>query len=245
MKRFLMPLLLLATPLAQAAPGLNIYGGAYSWQATMEGDFNAGNRDVDVRDDLGFDKADQSVFYVGVEHAVPVVPNMRVRYMDLSDTASNRISKSFTFNGKQFVANTRVDSDFDLNMLDGTLYYSPIDNALKLDLGLTVRKVDGTLDLNSVAAKTAKDIDITLPMLYAAVKADLPVPGVYAGAELNAIGYDGNSLNDYNVRLGWRSDFLLGVELGYSHMQLTLDDLNNMDTNLTMGGPYVALALNF
>ncbi|KZY33002.1 hypothetical protein A3754_01375 [Alcanivorax sp. HI0083] len=236
---------LLATPLAHAAPGVAIYGGGYTWDTELEGNVASGGANIDVQDDLGFNKADQNVLYLGVEHAVPLVPNVRLRYIDLSDSASNIISRSFTFNGQNFVANTRVATDFDLEMLDGTLYYSPLNNAVKVDLGLTLRRLDGELRLNSLAGKTSLSIDETLPMLHAGARAQLPVPGVYVGAELNAIAYDGNKMNDYNARVGWRSDYLFGLELGYSQMNIVLDDVNNLDTDLDVGGPYIAISLGF
>ena len=128
-------------------------------------------------------------------------------------------------------------------MLDGTFYYSPINTALKVDLGLTVRQMDGDLRLNSLVGKTTLSIDETLPMLHAGARAQLPIPGVYVGAEVNAISYDGSKMNDYNARVGWRSDYLLGLELGYSRMNIELDDVNNLDTDLEVGGPYFAISL--
>lgn len=247
MKRagLLVTALLAIAPFAHAAPGLAVYGGGYTWDTELEGNVASGGANIDVQDDLGFNKADQNVLYLGVEHALPLLPNVRLRYIDLSDSASNIISRTFTFNGQNFVQNTRVATDFDLEMLDGTLYYSPINNALKIDVGLTVRRMDGELRLNSRFGKTSLSIDETLPMLHAGARAPLPIPGVYVGGEVNAIAYDGNKMNDYNARVGWRSDYLLGLELGYSRMNIELDDVNNLDTDLEVGGPYFAISLGF
>lgn len=241
----LMVTTLLVAPLAHAAPGLAIYGGGYTWDTELEGNVASGGANIDVQDDLGFNKADQNVLYLGVEHAVPLIPNVRLRYIDLSDSASNFITRTFTFNGQTFNKGSIVATDFDLEMLDGTLYYSPIDNALKVDLGLTVRRMDGDLRLSSRLGNTALSINETLPMLHAGARAQLPVPGVYVGGEINAISYDGNKMNDYNARIGWRSDYLLGLELGYSQMNIVLDDANNLDTDLDVGGPYFAISLGF
>jgi len=52
-------------------------------------------------------------------------------------------------------------------------------------------------------------------------------------------------MNDYNARIGWRSDYLLGLELGYSRMNIVLDDVNDLDTDLDIGGPYLAISLSF
>ena len=52
---------LLATPLAHAAPGVAIYGGGYTWDTELEGNVASGGANIDVQDDLGFNKADQNV----------------------------------------------------------------------------------------------------------------------------------------------------------------------------------------
>lgn len=246
MKRILLATsALLASTALHAAPGLTLYGGGYNWNADFTGTISSGGANIDVEDDLGMGKADQSVIWLGVEHAVPLIPNVRVRYFDLYESASNHLQRSFEFNGNQYVASTRVDSELELEMLEGTLYYTPIDTTLKLDLGLTVRHVDGFVRLNSFVSDSRLDVDEMLPLVHAAARFDIPSTGAYLGAELNAIKYDDSSMNDYNVRMGWRSDFLLGVEVGYSRINLDLDDVANLTTDLDMGGPYVALSLGF
>ncbi|MED5388365.1 MAG: TIGR04219 family outer membrane beta-barrel protein [Pseudomonadota bacterium] len=237
--------LLAASSLAQAAPLISVYGGGYSWDSELEGTIASGDDQIDMQDDLGFDESDQTVFYLGVEHAVPLLPNVRVRSLDLSDNATNRLERTFVFNGQVFVGNTEVETDLDLDILDGTLYYTPLDNAVKVNLGITVRKIEGSISLDSLLASTTQDFDETLPMLHASGRVSLPIPGVYVGGEVDTISYDGNTLRDLTARVGWRSDFLLGVELGYKHMDLELDDVSDLDADLDMGGPYLAASLSF
>jgi outer membrane protein len=236
---------LLAAPLAWSAPGIAVYGGGYSWDTEFEGTVASGGEDIRMQDDLGFDEANQQVLYLGVEHAVPLIPNVRVRSLDLSDDASNRLQRNITFNGRTFLATTEVATDIDLDILDGTLYYTPLDNALKVNLGVTVRKIEGSINLDNLLVSTTKNFDETLPMLHASGRLNLPVPGVYVGGEIDTISYDGNTLRDLTARIGWRSDFLLGVELGYKHMDLKLDDVSVLDADLDMGGPYLAASLSF
>lgn len=219
--------------------------GGYNWDTDFSGTVSSGGANIDVEDDLGMGKADQSVIWLGLEHAVPLIPNARIRYFDLYESASNRIQRSFEFNGQTYLASTRVDSELELNMLEGTLYYSPIDSNLKLDLGLTIRHIDGFIRLNSIIADSRLDIDEILPLAHGAVRFDIPGTGAYVGGELNAIKYDGSSMSDYNARVGWRSDFLLGVEVGYSQISLDLDNVSQLTTELDMGGPYLALSLGF
>lgn len=236
---------LFASTALHAAPGLSIYGGGYNWNSDFNGTLSSGGASIDVEEDLGMGKADQSVIWLGLEHPVPLIPNVRVRYFDLYESASNRLQRSFVFDDQVFVASTRVDSELELEMLEGTLYYTPIDTNLKLDVGVTIRHVDGFVRLSSVIADSRLNIDEVLPLAHGAARMEIPGTGAYVGGELNAIKYNGSSMSDYNVRVGWRSDFLLGVEVGYSQINLNLDDVSLLTTDLDMGGPYLALSLGF
>ena len=133
---------------------------------------------------------------------MPLIPNVRVRSLDLSDDASNRLQRTFVFNGQLFVANTKVETDIDLDILDGTLYYTPQNNALRVNVWLTVRKIEGSISLDNLLVSTTKNFDETLPMLHASGGLNLPVPGIYVGGEIDTISYDGNTLRDLTARIG-------------------------------------------
>lgn len=237
--------LLAATSVAQAAPLVDIYGGAYTWDTEFEGTVASGGDQIDMEEDLGFDESDQNVFYLGVEHAVPVVPNVRVRYMSLSDSATNTLIRPITFNDRIFTG--EVDSDFDLEFLDGTLYYSPLplDNILKVDVGLTVRRLDGRVQISGLGISAEEKASATFPLAHAAARLKLPLTGVYVGGEVNAISYDGSNMSDYHVKLGWKSELPFGVEVGYSQLDVELDDVSDLDADLEIGGPYIAASLSF
>lgn len=234
-----------AAPFAQAAPLVDVYAGGYAWSPDTSGSIASGSNDIDMEDDLGFDDSDQSVIYVGLEHAVPVLPNVRLRYMDLSDDASNTVVSPITFNGEILAGN--LASEYDMEMLDGTFYWSPLDNVVKLDLGVTVRQMDADFSIRSrtvgnVASESASE---TFPLAHGAVRANLPLTGVYLGGEINAIEYDGNGMRDFDAYIGWQSDFLLGVKAGYSRLEVELDDVSGLDADLRMGGPYLAATFRF
>lgn len=234
-----------AAPFAQAAPLVDVYAGGYAWSPDTSGSIASGSNDIDMENDLGFDDSDQTVIYVGLEHAVPVLPNVRLRYMDLSDDASNTLVDPITFNGQTFAGN--VNSDYDMEMVDGTFYWSPLDNVVKLDLGLTVRQMDADFTIRSqtvgnVASESASE---TFPLAHGAVRANLPLTGVYVGGEINAIEYDGSGMRDFDAHIGWQSDFLLGVKAGYSRLEVELDDVSGLDSDLEIGGPYLAATFRF
>lgn len=242
-KMTLAALALAATPLAQAAPLVDVYAGGYAWHPDTTGTIASGAGDIDMHDDLGYDKSDQSVIYLGVEHPIPLLPNVRVSYSDLSDDGSHTVVSPIKFDGKTFTGDTR--SSYDIKMLDGTFYWSPLNNWIQLDLGVTVRQLDADFKIRGAGQEARESVNKTFPLGHVAAEVDLPFTGTYVGGEVNAIGYDGSNLTDYDAHLGWRSDFLLGVELGYRRMKIKLDDVGGVDSNLKIGGPYLAATLNF
>ena len=234
-----------AAPFAQAAPLVDVYAGGYAWSPDTSGSIASGSNDIDMEDDLGFDDSDQTVLYVGLEHAVPVLPNVRLRYMDLSDDASNSLNETITFNGEAFPVATTVVSEYDMEMLDGTFYWSPLDNVVKLDLGLTVRQMDADFTITGAGQQATESASETFPLAHGAVRANLPLTGVYVGGEINAIEYDGSGMRDFDAHIGWQSDFLLGVKAGYSRLEVELDDVSGLDSDLEIGGPYLAATFRF
>ncbi|MEE4250797.1 MAG: TIGR04219 family outer membrane beta-barrel protein [Alcanivoracaceae bacterium] len=238
---------LLAAGSAHGAPLLDIYGGLYTGQTALSGILSSGTGEADVEDDLGYDDGRQTVVYLGLEHAVPILPNLRLKHSTLSDDARGQVQSPFTFGGQVFIPTTNVVSSFDLDYTDLTLYYSPLDNVVKIDLGLTARQIEGDFVIQedgNPANRGEEKISQVIPMLHVGAYGKLPLTGFYATGEVNVVGYDGNNVADVRAGIGWISDFLLGVELGYS--QLSLDvDVDDVVADLEIGGPYLALSLNF
>lgn len=50
--------------------------GAYRWQPDFDGDVRADGETVDINRDLGLDDDDSNVFFVAIEHPVPLLPNV-------------------------------------------------------------------------------------------------------------------------------------------------------------------------
>jgi len=66
-----------------------------------------------------------------------------------------------------------------------------------------------------------------------------------AGVQGNAIGYSGSSLVDLNGYVQYEFPFGLGLRGGYRNFKLELDDIDSIDSNITMSGPYAALTFHF
>jgi len=232
---------------AHADTVFGIYAGAYSWKADFSGDINDTDNDqtIDLEDELGLSDESSNVFYVAIEHPVPVLPNVRIQHTALDSSAEGRLEGNVTFDDVDFTFGENVATDIDLTHTDLTLYYEILDNWVNLDIGVTARVFDGEIKIEGVGDIAQVDVDATLPMLYVAAQFDLPLTGLSAGVGGNAIDYSGNTLLDLNAYVQYEFAFGLGLRGGYRTFTLELDDVDDIDSDLTLDGAYGALVFHF
>ena len=83
-------------------------------------------------------------------------------------------------------------------------------------------------------------------MLYAKARADLPLTGLWVGAEAQGISYDDNSLVEYNAQVGWESNLGLGLEAGFRSVPMEIDAFDDVQgAEIDISGPYAALNFHF
>lgn len=222
--------------------------GAYGWQQKFSGTVSSGSASlVDVEDNLGYDDETNNVFYAVFEHPVPVLPNIRVQQTDLDLSANG--NGPFLFSGTPYVGS--VNSSINLSHTDFTLYYEILDNWVSLDVGLTARYIsDGEVQITSTQVgptfgqTESFDADGVLPLLYLSARIDLPLTGLYVGADINGLGVNDDSIIDYRVNLGYESTIGLGVEAGFRSFELDYDDSDDK-VDLTIDGAYAGIFYHF
>ncbi len=243
--------LLCATATVQADTIFGLYAGAHAWQSAFSGDINSnGDADIDIENDLGFDNEANTVIYVAVEHPVPMLPNIKIQQTAIEISGINTLSASglgFSFDDIPFDPGANIDSDVDFSHTDITLYYELLDNWVSLDLGLTARIFDGSIEINNtVTADNASiNLDAKLPMIYTKAQFDLPLTGLGISVDGNFVGFGGNSLLDLNASINYEFAFGLGVAVGYRNFTLELDDVDDLDSELTIDGAYAGLTYHF
>ena len=204
---------------------LGYYNHSPSGIASSDGD------SVDIENDLKLDTKNDIFLKVYLEHPIPLIPNMKVGYSNLSHSGNGRVTEDFIWNGKSFSVGKDIDTELDLAMYDLTLYYELVDILwMNVDLGLNVKYIDGYVDVDN----ERKEFDVPVPMLYAKARVDLPATDISFQVEGNYISYDNNTL--YDVELGARYTFALGfgVEAGYTNLKIKVDDSEiSMDTDLS------------
>lgn len=228
--------LLLAT--TASANDLPLELGAYAWQPEYDGNIRVDNGTADINDGLGFDDDSAAAIYLVWRHDHSKLPVLKLQYTRIDTSAHGAALTDFTLNGVSFPDGTPLATDLDLSHLDATFFYPLLEGRFAVDLGFAFRWIDGSLELTSGDANANKKIEATLPLIYAAGRANLP-RNFYIGADVAGISADGQSLLDYRVNAGWHSQQGLGLEIGLRHF-----DIDKETVDLTLDGPYIAVEFN-
>jgi outer membrane protein len=233
-------LLWLATGTAQAEfIGFTI--GAKHWASATTGSFDGNDSDsIDLIDDLDVDNPEQSSMTFILEHPITALPNVRYQGSHLDSDTS--------LQGQAFSSGNQVSSAYDLSHDDIVLYYQLLNDWVDLDLGVDVKRLDGEVSFAG-ASSSAVSVDETIPLLYLSARFDLPLNGLYVGANINAnvidLGISESSAQDSTIMMGYESGAGLGIEGGYKHFSLDLDNVESPDTDLEYDGVFLNGYINF
>lgn len=242
MKRILAVFILaFAMPLSAAADTLGFEAGVSLWGHGPSGDISYKGDNNDLEDDLGLKDKTELGLWASVEHPVPILPNLRVAYNQVSSKGDGTLTADFG----DITATTNVDTDITLDQIDTTLYYEVMDNVVDLDLGLNVKLVNGNVKVTGGGTKEDQDFVAPIPMLYVSAGVDLPLTGLSVGGQGSVIAYGGNRLTDLSANLAYESPLGIGAEVGYRQLRLKVDDVSNVDLDATIGGPYGAIFYHF
>jgi outer membrane protein len=240
------PLLVAAAlPLSASA---DVIGGEVTvsyWGAGYGGDVTdrASQDTIDLEKDLKLDDGGFVEFTAAIEHPVPILPNVKIRHIDLDETADGSITADF--NGISF--NSDVTTNLDLTHSSAVLYYEVLDNIVSLDLGLEARMFDGQLRIEEKGGTnevSETKIDETLPLAYVAASVGLPLTGLSVGAEVSGISYSGDKIMDAKAAVRYNIGLFL-VEAGYRSMNIKVNDISGIDVDADLSGAYLTTGIDF
>ena len=239
------PFALCASLSAQA----DIIGGSVEvayWYAGTSGTSTFNNTRLDLEDDLNLDN--DSFFDVAatLEHPVPVLPNVRLKYVNMEQIEDGKIPGNSDSDKFDDVATGKVETTLDLSHIDLILYYEILDNWVSVDVGLDVKKFDGKLRIfnDKTDDESNIDIDEVLPLGYLSAEVALPLTDLSFGVEVSGISYSDNAISDAKVRI--RQGFSLAfIELGYRQMAIKVDDIDDLDVDIDLSGVYLSTGIDF
>lgn len=233
----------------QADTLLGVYASAQAWNMDAEGGF--GN--TDSLTNFDFDSENKTSLSLALEHPLPFIPNLKVRRTDMDTNGSSVLTQSFSFGGELFSSQSTVLTDVELTTTDFILYYELFDNDLvSFDLGLNGKYIDGELFvLNDTDAtiNARETFSGMVPMLYSRLAFGLAGTGFGVYAEGSFLSVDDHTLSDYEAAITYDlvDNIALDVtlQLGYRSVNLELDDLDNIYTDLEFSGVFAGVEVHF
>jgi len=150
--------------------------------------------------------------YLTFEHFIPLVPNAKLKYSDLSSETE--------------AGSTEIDS----SATNAILYYQLFDNSLfEFDLGLAYTYLDSDF----------QNMSSDLGQAYAAAKFFVPATGINAFAELIGGSLSSDKTNDVELGLAYtfNPDSLMNVAVraGYRFQDATVNDFKQENKGLFAG----------
>jgi len=243
MKRVLSFIILASTLATADFIGGEVNVGYYSH--TPSGTIQYQGNVLDVENTLKWKDEGDMFLKAYIEHPLPLIPNIKLGYSEFGHSGSGLINQAFDFGGQTYVANSNIESNFDLKMYDLTLYYELLDNWVNVDVGLNVKYVDGSVSVKNNAENEFTDFQVPIPMLYAKARFDVPTTDLSFQVEGNYISYDGHTLYDAEAGVRYTFALGLGVEAGYKTMKLELDDIDDLTMKSDFSGAYGKLVWDF
>lgn len=162
----------------------------------------------------GFEDTNNISGYVALEHFIPLVPNAKIKYSDLST--------EYVLAGDK--------SEPSSSALNGILYYQLFDNGLfEFDFGLAYTSVE---DINKQSADLAQ--------AYGAAKIHVPGVGIHAFAEVIGGSVTDDEATDAEIGLAYTfnpdSSLLnFSVRAGYRYQEMVINNLSQENKGLFAG----------
>jgi len=181
---------------------LGVYAGVdYRTTATSYDNINS-----------GFEDTNNLSGYIALEHFIPLIPNVKLKYSDLSAEYSG------------------VSSEPSSSAVNGILYYQLFDNGLfEFDFGLAYTSIE------DIAGQSSD-----LGQAYGAAKVHVPGVGMHAFAEIIAGTVTDDEATDAEIGLAYTFNpdsvvLNFSVRAGYRYQEMVINDFTQENKGLFAG----------
>ena len=251
MKKIISGLACLATLSTLAnADFLRAEMGVGAWSATPKGQILGTTTGFSGTDTAQEDAQTNVYAWALVKHFVPVVPNLRVEYVEV--TSDGKTSGDFTLNGNAItgeVGSTQID----MTQVDLIPYYNILDNTfwITVDVGLDIKMIDVSYSVDRVSGSEGytSSETLALPLGYVRGRVQVPTTGFGVEADVKYIEYDNNIVYDVRAKVDYTFDISPviqpAVEIGYRMQKYQTDETKNIALDLEYSGVYAGVMLRF
>jgi len=238
---------------------LRVEAGAGAWMQTPKGtiDITDGSGALSLDGTYKSNETEASSTYVWafIKHPVPIVPNLRLEYVTLTDEGIS--------NGKVdgvALPTQGAPTTFDITQYDIIPYYNILDNTfwMTVDLGVDIKVIQTDATVGAVYSDTTPSVKLyngykdsstqAIPLLYLRGRVQIPTTDIGLEADAKAITDGTNTMYDVRAKVDYTLDFIPvvqpGLEVGYRVQQVTVDDGDNQ-VDLNYAGVYAGLMVRF
>ena len=183
-----------------------------------------------------------------IKHPIPIIPNLRVEYANIKSegTATGQFKE---FN----IGTTPTNTLIEMKQYDLIPYYNILDNTfwMTLDLGLDIKIMDTKYTADPVALFNGYSTTntITLPLLYARTRVEIPLTGFGVEADVKYVSYDSNTVYDVRVKVDYTLEFIPivqpAIEVGYRVQHIETNGDTEAAINMDFKGVYAGVMLRF
>lgn len=237
-----------------SAYSLEVGVRGYYWFPELDEDITVDEGDVlgtkiDFEDDLGMDNEDYPMVeaFVGFGNHHLSVSAMQVDY-----SGSETLTTQMVFKGETYAISENVKSSFKHDMVDAEYQYDIIDleNILAgFSVGVIgkIKWVDGEVEIKLITTPTSskkEKFSASIPMVGVGVHVALIADILEARVKATGIGYSGNTLYDIMGDISFTPFPFVDIHGGYRIIHFDID-IDDVELNYDMSGPYAAVSVSF
>jgi hypothetical protein len=175
-----------------------------------------------------------TLLFMGKIYAQTEEPLLNFNFKHLSNYKSAELFE-------QTQQDYKITQNVQSSLNDMTLTYPWKSRNFNVDLGITVRRFS-TLKTGNAATGVENS---TLSLFHASALYNTSLKGLSAGVEGNHLDLNNRPIFDYRAKLSyeWRNGF--GMQGGWQHQQLDVDNTADLNSDSVRKGPFFDLYLNF
>lgn len=236
---------------AASADFLRVEMGGGVWQQKPKGYIKRTDADGALKLVGQYDtyrkNSSEAYAWILLKHPIPIVPNLRIEYVSLSDQGQVKGSVG----GLPIPAT--APAKIDTKQYDVIPYYNIVDNTfwLTFDVGIDAKFINSDAVVSPVRGFSgySSTDSVVVPFVYLRTRAQVPATGIGLEADAKAITYSSNSAYDIRAKIDYTFEFVSvvqpGIEVGYRAIKIKVDDGTKTQVDLDYRGMYVGLMLRF
>lgn len=231
---------------AAAVPLVDLEAGARYWAPSPSGDLNYEGDNLDLEDNLDFDREEAPNAYVRAKLPMFMIDG-HYTYLDYSG------------DGKGFTTPTRfgeidlsdyadISTETTVDMFHLGLMFAPSLPTIDFGLGVGANYISAEADIKADGNSESVTADAVLPVVKGFLRFSPPIVGLDLTVAGEGVTYSGNYLIDVRGTAGYTLlDFALGelkLEGGYRHIAIDYDE-EDLILDTRFSGPFAGLNLTF